>query len=221
MISRKSKRAQRKRKKRKKGKNAFSREFEIFSASNKHERAHSHRLFNAANSAEEISREWRHLNNRVIERARSERFFWNIRTAIEEGKRNAFQRAHWNNEKVCMHPLIACTPRESKFRGENSVECWTRNKTENREKINWETRGWCVDVVKKFQLKYLRIIAILKMQGARILKLALNNEKNNWSSSSDCQSRLIKVPFKYSESLFRLFERELLLSSLIGIRAVE
>lgn len=38
-------------------KNAFSREFEIFSASNKHERAHSHRIFNAANSAEEISRE--------------------------------------------------------------------------------------------------------------------------------------------------------------------
>ena len=126
---------------RKEEKNAFSREFEIFSASNKHERAHSHRIFNAANSSEEISREWRHLNNRVIERARSERFFEIFGRSRRE-KKCVSTSALKQREKARMHPLIASI---RNFDGENSARFEIKTRIEKKKINNWETRRWCVE----------------------------------------------------------------------------
>lgn len=123
-------------KKKEKKKNAFSREFAIFSASNKHERAYSHRVSNAANSGEEISREWRHLNNRVIERARFFEIFGRLRDRGGGGKEMRFDE-RIETTKVCIVLLsrvcIYSSWIEISWR---EVECASKWNKESEGKIN-------------------------------------------------------------------------------------
>lgn len=177
----------------KKKKNAFSREFAIFSASNKHERAYSHRVSNAANSGEEISREWRHLNNRVIERARFFEIFGRLRDR-GRGKEMRFDE-RIETTKVCIVLLsrvcIYSSWIEISWR---EVECASKWNKESEGKINWETRRWYADVVKKNNSNNFIGISKLPRIMGRII------DRVHWMASHALSRLRLDIPNRYSVS---------------------
>lgn len=128
-----------------------------------------------------------------------ERFFEIF--AIEEGKEMRFDE-RIETTKVCIvllsHVCIFAVNRNFVARTVSRVRVTKWNKeSEGKIKLR-NSKVVLADVVKQK-------IRIILLENARILKLPRITGTNNWSGSLDGQSRLIKAPFRYSESLFRLF----------------